>query len=118
MVLYEVARRGWMKHITGSAPAPRIVRPQIPSTPLATTATAAVADAPTRDVEDMDELDAFSPEETQAAQQVVDQVVSELTGDHSAPEFDAPDASSEPQPDLVLTLAPGAADGFSGDIKL
>jgi hypothetical protein len=66
----------------------------------------------------MDELDAFSPEETQAAQQVVDQVVSELTGDHSAPEFDAPDASSEPQPDLVLTLAPGAADGFSGDIKL
>ena len=120
MVLYEVARRGWMKQITGSAPAPRIVRPQIPSTPLATTATAAaaVADAPTRDVEDMDELDAFSPEETQAAQQVVDQVVSELTGDHSAPEFDAPDASSEPQPDLVLTLAPGAADGFSGDIKL
>ena len=119
MVLYEVARRGWMKQITGSAPAPRIVRPQIPSTPLATTATAAVADAPAFDeVEEIDELDAFSPEETQAAQQVVDQVVSELTGAHSSPEFEAPDATSEPQPDLVLTMAPGAADGFSGDIKL
>jgi 23S rRNA (guanosine2251-2'-O)-methyltransferase len=31
MVLYEVARRGWMKQITGSAPAPRIVRPQLPA---------------------------------------------------------------------------------------
>ncbi|MFM2080460.1 MAG: rRNA ((2251)-2-O)-methyltransferase RlmB [Cyanobacteriota bacterium] len=36
MVLYEVARRGWMKQITGAAPAPRIVRPQLPApTPIA-----------------------------------------------------------------------------------
>jgi 23S rRNA (guanosine2251-2'-O)-methyltransferase len=31
LLLYEVARRGWMKTITGTAPAPRIVRPQLPS---------------------------------------------------------------------------------------
>ncbi|NBW62858.1 MAG: 23S rRNA (guanosine(2251)-2'-O)-methyltransferase RlmB, partial [Synechococcaceae bacterium WB4_1_0192] len=33
MVLYEVARRGWMKQITGSSPAPRIVRPQLATPP-------------------------------------------------------------------------------------
>ena len=31
LLLYEVARRGWMKTITGSAPAPRIVRPKLPT---------------------------------------------------------------------------------------
>ncbi len=46
MVLYEVARRGWMKNITGSSPAPRIVRPQLP-----TTAPAAPAAAPELELE-------------------------------------------------------------------
>ncbi|WP_259722176.1 23S rRNA (guanosine(2251)-2'-O)-methyltransferase RlmB [Synechococcus sp. CS-1328] len=31
LMLYEVARRGWMKTVLGSAPAPRIVRPAMPS---------------------------------------------------------------------------------------
>ncbi len=31
LLLYEVARRGWMKTITGSSPAPRIVRPNLPT---------------------------------------------------------------------------------------
>ncbi|MCP9774652.1 23S rRNA (guanosine(2251)-2'-O)-methyltransferase RlmB [Cyanobium sp. WAJ14-Wanaka] len=31
LLLYEVARRGWMKGLSGSQPAPRIVRPQLPS---------------------------------------------------------------------------------------
>jgi tRNA(Leu) C34 or U34 (ribose-2'-O)-methylase TrmL len=31
LLLYEVARRGWMQAITGNAPAPRLVRPQLPS---------------------------------------------------------------------------------------
>jgi 23S rRNA (guanosine2251-2'-O)-methyltransferase len=31
LLLYEVARRGWMKTIMGTSPAPRIVRPQLPS---------------------------------------------------------------------------------------
>ena len=29
LLLYEVARRGWMRHISGSSPAPRLVRPQL-----------------------------------------------------------------------------------------
>jgi len=31
LLLYEVARRGWMKTISGSSPAPRIVRPNLPT---------------------------------------------------------------------------------------
>jgi 23S rRNA (guanosine2251-2'-O)-methyltransferase len=31
LLLYEVARRGWMKGLGGGDPAPRIVRPQLPS---------------------------------------------------------------------------------------
>ena len=31
LLLYEVARRSWMKGLTGSSPAPRIVRPALPS---------------------------------------------------------------------------------------
>ncbi len=33
LLLYEVARRGWMRGLTGSAPAPRIVRPSMPAPP-------------------------------------------------------------------------------------
>ncbi|MFM8525557.1 MAG: 23S rRNA (guanosine(2251)-2'-O)-methyltransferase RlmB [Cyanobacteriota bacterium] len=31
LMLYEIARRGWMKSLSGTAPAPRIVRPQLPA---------------------------------------------------------------------------------------
>jgi 23S rRNA (guanosine2251-2'-O)-methyltransferase len=33
LLLYEVARRGWMRGLKGSAPAPRIVRPSMPAPP-------------------------------------------------------------------------------------
>jgi 23S rRNA (guanosine2251-2'-O)-methyltransferase len=55
LLLYEVARRGWMQAITGNAPAPRIVRPQLPSkaaasnteaVPAAVEQPAAVAEGP------------------------------------------------------------------------
>ena len=31
LLLYEIARRGWMKGLSGSQPAPRLVRPQLPA---------------------------------------------------------------------------------------
>ena len=34
LVLYEVARRGWMHGLQGSAPPPRLVRPNVPTQPL------------------------------------------------------------------------------------
>ena len=33
LLLYEVARRGWMRGLRGAAPAPRIVRPSMPAPP-------------------------------------------------------------------------------------
>ena len=105
MVLYEVARRGWMKQITGSAPAPRIVRPQIPSAPAAVAAPAAEPELQEEPLISA-ELETFSPEETEAAQALVEQVVAELS------------VPKEPEPELVLGLAPGNPVDFSGDIKL
>jgi 23S rRNA (guanosine2251-2'-O)-methyltransferase len=33
LLLYEVARRGWMRGLRGAAPAPRILRPSVPAPP-------------------------------------------------------------------------------------
>jgi len=38
LVLFEVARRGWMHGLSGSAPAPRLVRPALPAPPVAAVA--------------------------------------------------------------------------------
>jgi len=113
MVLYEVARRGWMQQITGSAPAPRIVRPQIPSAPAPSVAAAeAVADMPADLMIDAEpELDLepeFSQEQAEAAQQLVEEVVAELSDAYPC----------EPAPELVLGLTPGSTAGFATDIQL
>ena len=97
MVLYEVARRGWMKQITGSAPAPRIVRPQLASPAKIVTESAPEPEAP--------ELEPAlaAPELTPVAESTPDP---------------APAAEPEAEPELVLGLAPQNASGFSGDIQL
>jgi 23S rRNA (guanosine2251-2'-O)-methyltransferase len=45
LLLYEIARRGWMAGLKGQAPAPRISRPQLPTTAAAPEAVAAEAAA-------------------------------------------------------------------------
>jgi 23S rRNA (guanosine2251-2'-O)-methyltransferase len=40
LLIYEIARRGWMKNISGNAPAPRLVRPQVPTTAAASSSPA------------------------------------------------------------------------------
>ncbi|MFO0138806.1 MAG: 23S rRNA (guanosine(2251)-2'-O)-methyltransferase RlmB, partial [Cyanobacteriota bacterium] len=44
LLLYEIARRGWMAGLQGTAPAPRLVRPAMASTPLVGLDEAAAAD--------------------------------------------------------------------------
>ena len=47
LLLYEVARRSWMKGLSGSAPAPRLVRPALPTpAPQETVRTEAEAEEP------------------------------------------------------------------------
>ena len=45
LLLYEIARRGWMAGLQGTAPAPRLVRPAMASTPLVGLDEAADTDA-------------------------------------------------------------------------
>ena len=104
MVLYEVARRGWMKQITGSAPAPRIVRPQLPAPAAPVVAPAPAAAEPAE--EPTDPQAAASP---QPAFRPDDEVPA-----NSDPSADAPASAAE----LELGLAPAAPAGFSGDIQL
>jgi len=125
MVLYEVARRGWMQQITGSAPAPRIVRPQIPSAPAISSSQPEASPAPALELEpDLDlEIDAavdaaqeFTPEQAQAAEQLVQEVVAELS---AAQPLESPEpAPAQAEAELVLGLAPNGAEGFSTDIQL
>jgi 23S rRNA (guanosine2251-2'-O)-methyltransferase len=108
-----------MQQITGSAPAPRIVRPQIPSAPAPNLAAAeplaeALADIPADPMIDSQpepELDLeleFNQEQAEAAQQLVEDLVAELSDAHP----------SEPAPELVLGLTPGSSTGFATDIQL
>ena len=104
MVLYEVARRGWMKQISGAAPAPRIVRPQLPTpAPLelpeegSAEATSAV---PEDDI-------VLSPAEEARADQLVADVMAEFQGD-SAAVVEQTDGDDGTDPTAT----------FSSDIKL
>lgn len=103
MVLYEVARRGWMKQITGSSPAPRIVRPQL-ATPPAIDRTEPPAPEP----------ESFDPEELEALLPELD------TADQLQPLAEADQDLTEPpaEPALALGLAPQVPTGFAGDIQL
>jgi 23S rRNA (guanosine2251-2'-O)-methyltransferase len=46
LLLYEVARRSWMRGLSGSAPAPRLVRPALPSPPARPLEAEAVNEGP------------------------------------------------------------------------
>ena len=114
MVLYEVARRGWMKNITGSSPAPRIVRPQ-----LATPEPLPASDQ----LEAVEDDDAFSAEEAAVASALVAEVVAEVAAELVAEavaelaEEVAAEVPAAPA-DLSLDLSPSPAAGFAGDIQL
>jgi 23S rRNA (guanosine2251-2'-O)-methyltransferase len=114
MVLYEVARRGWMKQITGSAPAPRIVRPQLP-------APSAVA-APAEAGSDRVDAEPAAMEQADAHQDVVASALASHPAEDAAPAV-SPELSASPEPsavvaELQLGLAPSAPAGFSDDIQL
>jgi 23S rRNA (guanosine2251-2'-O)-methyltransferase len=54
LLLYEIARRGWMQGLRGNSPAPRLVRPSLPApAPAAESDPAAVDPAPAAEVVDV-----------------------------------------------------------------
>jgi 23S rRNA (guanosine2251-2'-O)-methyltransferase len=70
LLLYEVARRGWMRGLHGSAPAPRLVRPLLATTPLeAATDIAARLEPFPADLEEEGEAPEFVPPPQSEAEQ-------------------------------------------------
>jgi len=85
LLLYEVARRSWMKGLSGGDPAPRIVRPQLPST-----AAAALAD-PSEAAVQPDSAEPLPTSEPVA---------------EAEPDFVQPEPDLEPQLEQELELDP------------
>jgi 23S rRNA (guanosine2251-2'-O)-methyltransferase len=126
MVLYEVARRGWMKQITGSSPAPRIVRPQLATPPAIerNPTPEPAADEPLALEAFEDEAfttEAFNTDPFDLEAEGANTVSSEpQSADHHHPVAEAESQLEEPagEPELVLGLSPQVATGFAGDIQL
>ena len=146
MVLYEVARRGWMKQISGSAPAPRLVRPQLPApaalpvaAPLESDVPVAFQDDLNHDDLDQDDVTHVDTSSERMAEPSEESMAGGLELTASAlPDTElgeaetlapaelptqedsasAPTSHPELSPALELGLSPAPAPGFSGDIQL
>jgi len=134
LLLYEIARRGWMAGLQGTAPAPRLVRPAMASTPLLGLDEAADAD----DAAELhDPLEASSEplaEPWQATMAAGETLANGASSQDSSPGNDPeigeptpPPAESAPSPDLGLELVGGiegtwgptsAPSFFNNDIRL
>ncbi|MCP9849478.1 23S rRNA (guanosine(2251)-2'-O)-methyltransferase RlmB [Cyanobium sp. Morenito 9A2] len=107
LLLYELARRGWMSRITGSAPAPRLRRPQLRTSPAAHPAPPA-AD-PTAAMLALAELPRTDPAAPGAG-------ASDSSDSHfSAADADGPATSSAvPQPEPLATEPPSDGESTNG----
>ena len=121
LLLYEVARRGWMKTITGSSPAPRIVRPQLP-TPSRREVSEAVSDEVSDEVsEEVSEREAgaaLAEDGTSAAGPSEADTPAPGEPQAQADPAVSPDSASPAPQDLVQGQTPGPTGGFDQDILL
>jgi 23S rRNA (guanosine2251-2'-O)-methyltransferase len=115
LLLYEVARRGWMKGLRGSQPAPRLVRPQLPA-PAAEPAELA-AELVTELVAEPE----VSPLALEEAPPIAELAAAEElpVAAWMPPEDEAPVADpGVNETTLDLGLTPAGPAGFNGDIQL
>ncbi len=110
LLLYEVARRGWMKGLTGSQPAPRLVRPQLPAAAAPAVVAGAAGGEEPAEPGPLAVVQAGDPEVDVATEAVIPPALqSALT---------EPVQDSAPATELELGLVPGHPPGFYGDIQL
>jgi 23S rRNA (guanosine2251-2'-O)-methyltransferase len=140
LLLYEVARRGWMKGLKGSQPAPRIVRPQLPAPALRAVGGEATTEEASIDSTAASEDAELAPAEFDEAEFDAPSTAEAGTPDPSVTSAQEPaatlgvpgenlenapghvvvqgaDQGSE-QPVLDLDMAPPTPAGFNGDIQL
>ena len=122
LLLYEVARRGWMKGLSGSQPAPRLVRPQLPAPAASATAPDTQVDGIEVDgievegmeVEGMASLGPVTELEIDVEAEPEESVEPMVLGEPTAP----PPADVPVDSEVELGLSPARAPGFWGDIQL
>lgn len=126
LLLYEVARRGWMKGLSGSQPAPRLVRPQLP----APAARPEVAEAPQAVEESYASAENISPNQSENSLEPLHEQERALEPEdleeepaQQQPEVVAEEQSAAaiaPEQETVLELGfdPSSKSGFFGDIQL
>ncbi|KAF0653974.1 rRNA methylase [Cyanobium sp. Copco_Reservoir_LC18] len=121
LLLYEVARRGWMRGLRGAAPAPRIVRPSMPAPPDPEPETLPDAEVGA----DAESHGDTGPEESLAAEAAdtplaaLDEPLEPAEPVEAALEPVDP-AAAEPtaNPLEPLPYLPSPQPGFDGDIRL
>jgi len=143
LLLYEIARRGWMHGISGTAPAPRLVRPSLPTPepmPMEEEETAAPEPAlePVESQFNPQPEPASEPQPELASEPVAEaesKAESEAVTEAAAPELSEPpaeaseagtpadSASALSSAEEALDLSPWAAavagaDAFESDIRL
>jgi len=126
LLLYEVARRGWMKGLSGSQPAPRLVRPQLP----APAARPEVAEAPLGVEESYASAENISPNQSENSPEPLHEQELALEPEdleeepaQEQPEVVADEQSAAaiaPEQETVLELGldQSSKSGFFGDIQL
>jgi 23S rRNA (guanosine2251-2'-O)-methyltransferase len=139
LLLYEVARRGWMRGLRGAAPAPRIVRPSMPAppdpepeTPSEAVAEPVPAAAPQADAAPVDGAtgedhdDGVGPGESEPAAASLDTPSLEAGAPDVVPDgLPVPSEAAAPplaepaaNPLEPLPYLPSPPPGFDGDIRL
>jgi 23S rRNA (guanosine2251-2'-O)-methyltransferase len=126
LLLYEVARRGWMKGLSGSQPAPRLVRPQLP----APAARPEVAEAPL-DVEESyasaenispnqseNSLEPLHEQELALEPEDLEEEPAQEQQEVVAEEQSAAAIAPEQETVLELGFDQSSKSGFFGDIQL
>jgi 23S rRNA (guanosine2251-2'-O)-methyltransferase len=109
LLLYEVARRGWMKGLRGGDPAPRIVRPQLPSAAAPAAESLAEIDQeamPSAEPVQHQELEAPGQPTAGPEPEAAVQAVFEPAAPQQPEPLETPQSESESVPE------PGAASAF------
>jgi 23S rRNA (guanosine2251-2'-O)-methyltransferase len=119
LLLYEVARRGWMKGLKGSQPAPRIVRPQLPAPALSEDREDVAIEEDVIEESDIEEaeIDSLADLDAPSIPEASAEPAHEPAATLGEPASQGADQGSD-QPVLDLDMAPQTPAGFNGDIQL
>ncbi|MCS5700031.1 23S rRNA (guanosine(2251)-2'-O)-methyltransferase RlmB [Cyanobium sp. FGCU-52] len=120
LLLYEIARRGWMHGLTGTAPAPRLVRPSLPTPePLELPEEPAAPEPAWEPAESQVEPEPEAEPEPEPVADIGDDVEAPVAA--AVPELPEPSAeptasvTTEPEPTEAVTPANSAADVASAE---